>query len=96
VKHSLLSVVFLLSSLRVFAQSPEWTSFFNNSASANEFITDVAFDNLGNTYLSGYGNMISGQSSDFLTVKCNSAGVQEWAKIYNGPQSQADEASANQ
>ena len=77
-----------------YAQSPEWTSFFNNSTNANEMVADVAFDNLGNTYLCGYGTMTSGQGDDFLTVKCNSSGTEEWSKVYNGPQSDDDIASA--
>ena len=77
-----------------YAQSPEWTSFFNNSTNANEMVADVAFDNLGNTYLCGYGTMTSGQGDDFLTVKCNSSGTEEWSKVYNGPQSDDDISSA--
>ena len=93
-KHGLIAVVFFIAFSNVDAQSPEWASFFNNSASANEFIADVAFDNLGNTYLSGYGTMTSGQDDDFLTVKCNSSGTEEWSKVFNGPQSDDDIASA--
>ena len=93
-KHGLIAVVFFIAFSNVDAQSPEWASFFNNSASANEYIADVTFDNLGNTYLTGYGTMTSGQDDDFLTVKCNSSGTEEWSKVFNGPQSDDDIASA--
>ncbi|NWG29309.1 MAG: SBBP repeat-containing protein, partial [Ignavibacteriaceae bacterium] len=93
-KRRLLFIAFLLSCLSVFAQTPEWTSFFNNSTSANEFISDVVFDESDNTYLSGYGNMISGQGEDFLIVKCNSGGTAEWTKTYNGPQNDSDRPDA--
>ena len=93
-KHSLIAVVFFIAFYNSDAQSPEWASFFNNSASANEYIADVTFDNLGNTYLTGYGTMTSGQDDDFLTVKCNSSGTEEWSKVFNGPQSDDDIASA--
>ena len=93
-KNRLYTVVFLIASLTANAQSPEWTSFFNNSASANEFIADVKFDNSGNTYLAGYGAMIPGQQDDFLTVKCNSQGIVVWSKIYNGPQNDDDVSEA--
>ncbi|HEY6627203.1 MAG TPA: T9SS type A sorting domain-containing protein [Ignavibacteriaceae bacterium] len=93
-KRTLIAFVLFIVSLGLYAQSPEWTSFFNNSASANEFIADVAFDNSGNTYLSGYGTMISGQDDDFITVKCNSSGTEEWSKVFNGPQSDDDISSA--
>ena len=93
-KNRLYTVVFLIASHTANAQSPEWTSFFNNSASANEFIADVKFDNSGNTYLAGYGAMIPGQQDDFLTVKCNSQGIVVWSKIYNGPQNDDDVSEA--
>jgi uncharacterized delta-60 repeat protein len=93
-KHRLLFIAFLLSCFSVFAQTPEWTSFFNNSTSANEFISDVSFDESGNTYLCGYGNMISGQGADFLVVKCNSDGAAEWTKTFNGPQNDSDRPEA--
>lgn len=67
--------------------------FFNNSANANEFIADVAFDNLGNSYLTGYGQS-SGFQEDILTVKCNSDGTAEWTKAYNGPQNDSDRPEA--
>ncbi len=93
-KHITVAAVLVLISFSVNAQSPEWTSFFNNSTSANEFISDVVFDESGNTYLSGYGNMISGQGEDFLIVKCNSGGTAEWTKTYNGPQNDSDRPEA--
>lgn len=89
-KRTLFAFVLFFVPLGTYAQSPEWTSFFNNSADENEFIADVAFDNSGNTYLAGYGTMISGQQNDFLTVKCNSSGNKQWSKIYNGPQNGDD------
>jgi hypothetical protein len=89
-KLTLFAFVLFFVPLGTYAQSPEWTSFFNNSANENEFIADVAFDNSGNTYLAGYGTMISGQQNDFLTVKCNSSGNKQWSKIYNGPQNGDD------
>jgi uncharacterized delta-60 repeat protein len=88
-----LSILIFISTISA-AQTPEWTSFFNNSANANEFIADIAFDNLGNTYLTGYGMMTSIQGEDILTVKCNSDGAVEWTKTYNGPQNDSDRPNA--
>lgn len=93
-RHRLFSVLFILVSVALRAQSAEWTSFFNNSASANEFIADVTFDNSGNSYLTGYGAMITGQEDDYITVKCNSSGNVVWSKIYNGPQNGDDVSEA--
>lgn len=93
-KHRLFTALFIFVSFGAYAQAPEWTSFFNNSASANEFIADVTFDNSGNTYLTGYGAMITGQEDDYITVKCNSSGNVVWSKIYNGPQNGDDVSEA--
>jgi uncharacterized delta-60 repeat protein len=88
-KHCLF--IFFIVTVTINAQSPEWISFFQSPGNVPESIETVTFDNLGNIYLSGYGYLTSGGGgTDFLTVKCTSDGVEEWSKVYNGPQNDTD------
>lgn len=92
-KRTLIAFVLFIVPIGTYGQSPEWTSFFNNSAHANEFIADVDFDNSGNTYLTGFGQTSPG-NEDILTIKCNSSGMMEWTKTFNGPQNEDDVSEA--
>jgi uncharacterized delta-60 repeat protein len=90
-KYLLSGIVMILSNLAYSQMQPEWLTFFNGPTNVNESIENVMFDNFGNTYLSGYGYETSlGQGHDFLTVKGNSSGTEQWTKVYNGPQNNTD------
>lgn len=80
----------------VFPQvSAEWTSFFTGPGNVPETIEDVFYDNSGNAYLTGSGYFTQGgQGIDFLTVKCNTAGEEEWAEVYNGVYNNTDRPRA--
>jgi len=56
--------------------------------------TGIALDGSGNVYVSGSSYGGPGVSTDFATVKYNSAGTEQWAMRYNGPGSDSDEAEA--
>ena len=63
---------------------PLWTALYNGSGNSIDKASFIAADNAGNVYVSGY-TTGSGSSFDYATVKYNSAGVQQWAEVYNGP-----------
>jgi hypothetical protein len=44
----------------------------------------IKVDNLGNVYVSGRAGASTRDATDYGTVKFNSAGVFQWARIYNG------------
>lgn len=90
-KKILLFLSLLFSGLCYSQVVPEWISFFNGPTNFDDQIENVAFDNSGNIYLSGYGyETVGGQGPDFFTVKCNSSGTEEWSKVYNGPQNDTE------
>ncbi|MBL4592644.1 MAG: SBBP repeat-containing protein [Flavobacteriales bacterium] len=70
-----------------------WTSVFNGSASALDEARDIAVDASGNVYVTGY-TASSGPNYDYVTIKYNSTGVQQWATLYNGTGNGFDEAYA--
>ncbi|MBK7446267.1 MAG: hypothetical protein IPJ45_09640 [Ignavibacteria bacterium] len=48
-------------------------------------------DNSGNVYVAGHSGG-AGVSTDYSTIKYNSAGIQQWAARYNGLGDSIDEA----
>jgi uncharacterized delta-60 repeat protein len=90
-RHKLSALFFIIAALTAYSQTPEWISFFQGPGNVGETIERVDFDNSGNIFLNGYGYYTSGgQGFDFLTVKCNSSGIEEWQRIYNGPENDTD------
>jgi len=57
---------------------------------SKSFGSSVAIDGSGNVYTAGYLNAAS--SHDFLILKYNPAGVQQWMNSYNNPANNLDEA----
>jgi hypothetical protein len=62
----------------------DWVARYNGPGNNSDYGNSIALDDSGNVYVSGtsYG---SGTSSDYATIKYNSAGVQQWVARYNGP-----------
>lgn len=69
----------------------QWVARYNGPSNGTDEAFSVAVDGSGNVYVTG--QSLSGTSYDFATIKYNSAGVQQWASRYNGPQSSLDNAS---
>ena len=53
----------------------------------------VKVDGSGNVYVTGYSYALSGYP-DYITLKYNTAGVQQWATIFNGPGNDVDRPSS--
>jgi len=62
----------------------QWVSRYNGAANGNDYGVKVVADNSGNVIVSGYSDS-TGFGKDFITIKYNSSGVQQWRKRYNGP-----------
>ncbi len=60
-----------------------WTTYFNGSTNRDDVGRFIIIDNSGNIYVSGTSDSLL-SNSDFMTIKYNSAGVQQWAVRYYG------------
>ena len=82
----------LLSVSSVFSQvTEEWVARYNGFVDYYDGACDIALDNSGNVYVTG-GSEIPGNGLDYVTIKYNSEGVEQWVARYNSFESSTDEA----
>lgn len=72
---------------------PEWVQRFNSPENYDDNVTDMAIDKSGNVYLTGYIN-ISSINKDYVTIKYNSSGIEQWVRYYDGPDHREDKSGA--
>jgi uncharacterized delta-60 repeat protein len=63
----------------------QWAVRYNGPGNGRDIATAIAVDASGNVYVTGESDS-SGLSSDFATIKYNSAGEEQWVVRYDGPQ----------
>ncbi|MCB0430645.1 MAG: gliding motility-associated C-terminal domain-containing protein [Flavobacteriales bacterium] len=86
-----LSIVF--GSVAISQTELKWATRYAGSGAAVDRAADMVIDASGNVYVTGTATGSGSPSSlDYLTVKYNNAGVQQWAKYYNGSGNGLDEA----
>jgi hypothetical protein len=71
----------------------QWVQRYNGSTNSRDEGTAIALDNEGNVYVTGL-SMGIGSSLDYITVKYNTSGVEQWVQRYNGPANNLDAATA--
>lgn len=69
-----------------------WTARFNGTGNDNDIASGIALTVSGNIYVTG-SSIGQGSATDYATVMYNSAGQQQWAVRYNGPNNTNDDAA---
>ncbi|MFZ1320834.1 MAG: SBBP repeat-containing protein [Ignavibacteria bacterium] len=73
--------------------SMQWSSFYNGSSNNDDVPVAMVIDNAGNTYVTGLSRAVN-MGDDYLTVKYNSAGVEQWTARYHNPSGNDDRVRA--
>ncbi|MEI6948566.1 SBBP repeat-containing protein [Paraflavisolibacter sp. H34] len=69
----------------------QWVSLYQ-SGTYSHYLNGLAVDAAGNAWVTGATLNASDENPDYTTVKYNAAGVQQWAKRFNGTGNDHDEA----
>ena len=68
-----------------------WVRFYDGQNGEDDVALDVAVDDVGNAYVTGY-SYASGTDVDFATIRYNTDGDTGWVRRYDGPVSGEDRA----
>jgi hypothetical protein len=87
----ILSILCLILSYNKSFSQPqtEWVQRFNSPGNYNDYVTDMAIDKSGNVYLTGY-VQVNDTDQNFVTIKYNTQGIEQWARYYDGPDHRED------
>jgi hypothetical protein len=93
-KPILIIFIFLLINKNSISQPhTEWVQRYNSSGNYDDYVTDMAIDKSGNVYLTGYISVTS-TNQDFVTIKYNTQGVEQWVRYYDGQDHREDKPVA--
>ena len=68
-----------------------WVRRYNGPGNGSDVALSIGVDGSGNVYIAG-NSVGSGTGWDYLAIKYNSDGVQQWVQRYNGPENNTDKA----
>lgn len=69
----------------------QWVYRYNGTINGSDILQEIKIDGAGNNiYMTGHCEYGSPVYADFVTIKCNSFGTQQWAKRYDGSNSQGE------
>ncbi len=69
----------------------QWAVRYNSSSDDYDSPVDMGLDAAGNVYVTG---ATYGAETNFITLKYNSSGVEQWHRVYDGPDNRYDSPSA--
>ena len=73
----------------------QWVQRYNGTGNSDDMASSLAVDGQGNMYVTGHSYGSGTSSSDYATIKYNSAGVLQWITRYDGPgNNSSDQASS--
>jgi uncharacterized delta-60 repeat protein len=69
----------------------QWANVYNGTASGNDEAVDLVIDGSSNVFVTGYTEISNSPlNNNYITIKYNSAGAQQWVASYNGPSNDND------
>ena len=74
------------------AGAQQWATLYNGTGNGFDEAYAIAIDASGNSYITGSSDA-GAQGTNFVTIKYNSTGAQQWATAYNGTGNSIDAAS---
>jgi len=70
-----------------------WSATYNGNSNLDDIANSVDVDFAGNVYVTGSSNTTN-QGKDWVTIKYNSSGIQQWTASFNDNYDEDDEANA--
>ena len=61
----------------------KWIAWYDGTANASDKGTALVADSSGNVYVAGYGDQADSYSDDYVVVKYDSLGIEQWVQRYD-------------
>jgi len=71
------------------AGTQQWVQVYDGAISGNDELLELVIDATSNVYVTG-NTEASAANYDFLTIKYNAGGTQQWLRTYDGPAASGD------
>lgn len=68
-----------------------WASRYNGTANLNDVANAIVVDGSGNVFVTGR-TTVAGNTTNYVTIKFDASGVQQWVHLYNGTGNNNDES----